>query len=126
MAAARLSNAISSMLLISRASSMTCWPSATLSPARSSSNIIGGLVVSTARGMAAEPAPRVVQESGDLLRGAPHQAESRRHGPAQADQAGLAQFRSQPRHVEPVMHGSRAEIPQDRLPPAGRERAERH
>ena len=56
MAAARLSSAISSADFTSRASSMTCWPSLTLSPAFSSSNIIGGSMMSTPTGILATPA----------------------------------------------------------------------
>ncbi len=59
MAAERLRSAISSMFLISRASSMTCWPSATLSPAFSSSNIIGGSMISTPIGILSQPASRM-------------------------------------------------------------------
>ena len=51
MAAARLSSAISSTFLISRASSITCWPSSTLRPAFSNSNIIGGSMMSTPIGI---------------------------------------------------------------------------
>ena len=58
MAAARLSSAISSADLISRASSMICWPSTILSPAFCSSNIIGGSTMSTPIGMSATPASR--------------------------------------------------------------------
>ena len=56
MAAARLSSAISSADLISRASSMVCWPSATFSPAFSNSNIIGGSMMSTPTGILSTPA----------------------------------------------------------------------
>ena len=56
MAAARLSSAISSMFLISRASSMTCWPSTIFSPAFCSSNIIGGSMMSTPTGILSTPA----------------------------------------------------------------------
>src|SRR5437660_746464 len=55
MAAARLSSAISSMFLTSRASSITCWPSAIFSPAFSNSNIIGGSMMSTPTGMPPPP-----------------------------------------------------------------------
>ena len=60
MAAARLSNAISSAHLISRASSITCWPSFTFKPAFSSSNSIGGSMMSTPIGM------RRVMAQGDF------------------------------------------------------------
>ena len=53
MAAARLSSAISSADFTSRASSMICWPSLTFSPAFSSSNIIGGSMMSTPIGILA-------------------------------------------------------------------------
>ena len=56
MAAARLSSAISSADFTSRALSMTCWPSLIFSPAFSSSNIIGGSMMSTPIGILATPA----------------------------------------------------------------------
>ena len=51
----------------------------------------------------------------DLLGVALHQAERRIDGAAQADQAGLAVLRLEPGRVELVVHGGRAEIPQDRI-----------
>ena len=56
MAAARFKSAISSADLTSRALSMTCWPSLIFSPAFSSSNIIGGSMMSTPIGILATPA----------------------------------------------------------------------
>ena len=59
MAAARFKSAISSAHLISRASSITCWPSWIFSPAFSNSNIIGGSTMSMPIGMSATPASRM-------------------------------------------------------------------
>ena len=56
MAAERLSSAISSMFLSSRASSITCWPSTILRPAFSNSNIMGGSMMSTPTGILCTPA----------------------------------------------------------------------
>ncbi len=113
MAAARLSSAISSTFLISRASSITCWPSSILRPAFSSSNIMGGSTMSMPTGCLATPASR--RMPGDLLGVALHEARGRRHRAAQADQARLAVLLEQPGRVEPVVHGGRAEVPHDRL-----------
>src|ERR1051326_5229897 len=54
----------------------------------------------------------LAQQARDLLGVAAHQAERRRHGAAQADEAGLAQLRAEPGHVEPVVDRGRAEVPQ--------------
>ncbi len=66
--------------------------------------------------------PAIAQQRGDLLRVALHQPERRRHRAAQPDQARLAVLLEQPRHVEPMVHRGRAEIPQDGLRPAGQQR----
>ena len=76
-------------------------------------------MMSTPIGMLATPAS--LDQRGDLLGVALHQAERRIDGAAQADQAGLAVLRLEPRRVELVMHGGRAEVPQDRLAAAARE-----
>ncbi len=55
MLAAMLSSMISSRLLISRASSMTCWQSRTSMPWRFSSNSTGGSTRSTPIGILATP-----------------------------------------------------------------------
>ena len=62
------------------------------------------------------------QQRGDFLGVIFHQAEARRHGAAQADEAGLAMLLQQPRRIEPVVHGGRAEIPDDRLLALGEQR----
>ena len=58
MAAAWLSSMISSMFLISRASSITCWPSTTFMPAFCNSKNIAVSAISTPTGMSATPAAR--------------------------------------------------------------------
>src|SRR5436309_6163864 len=45
----------------------------------------------------------------------------RRHRAAQAEQAGLAVLRLEPGRIELVVHGGRAEVPQDRIGAAARE-----
>ena len=44
-----------------------------------------------------------------------HQPEGRVDGAAQAEQAGLAVLGLEPRRIEPVVHGGRAEVPEDRI-----------
>ena len=119
MAAARFSSAISSMLLISRASSMVCWPSAILRPAFCSSNSIGGSMMSTPTGMLPTPASRISEAISSACRSIrPKDGDD---GAAQAEQARLAVFRLEPRRIEPVVHGGRAEVPQDRIGAAARQ-----
>ena len=55
------------------------------------------------------------QERSHLLGVMLHQAEGRIDGAAQADKAGFAVLRLEPRRIEPVMDGGRAEIPKDRV-----------
>ena len=80
-------------------------------------------MMSTPTGMLATPAS--LMQRGDFLGVALHQAERRIDGAAQADQAGLAVLRLEPGRVELVMHGRRAEIPQDRIAGAGEQRPAR-
>ena len=54
-----------------------------------------------------------------------HQPEGRIDGAAQADQAGLAVLRLEPRRIELVMDGGRAEVPQDRILAADQQRKAR-
>ena len=56
-----------------------------------------------------------LNERRDLLGVALHETECGVDGAAQTDQASLAILRLEPRRVELVVHGSRAEIPQDRI-----------
>jgi hypothetical protein len=63
----------------------------------------------------------LADECRDLLGVGLHQSEGGIDGPAQADQAGLAILRLEPWRVELVMHGRRAEIPQDRIVAAARQ-----
>ena len=65
------------------------------------------------------------QDRGEFLGVLLHQAEGGRHGAAQADQAGLAVLRVEPRRIELVMHGGGAEVPQDRFAGAGQQRPAR-
>ena len=58
MAAARFSSTISSTFLISRASSMICWPSTMVMPAFCSSNSIGVSTMSTPTGILSTLASR--------------------------------------------------------------------
>ena len=123
MAAARLSSAISSADLISRASSITCWPSATLSPAFSQLEHHRRLDDVDADRHVGDAG--LADQRGDLLGVALHQPERRIDGAAQADQPGLAVLRLEPGRVELVVHGGRAEIPQDRLAVAREQRPAR-
>ena len=120
MAAAWLSSMISSMFLISRASSITCWPSTTFMPAFCSSKNIAVSAMSTPTGMSATPA--AAQQAHDFLGMRLHQPDRRRHGAAHAEHAGAAIVRDQPVAVDAVMHRGRAEVPHDRLAVAGEQR----
>ena len=76
-------------------------------------------MMSTPTGILATPASR---SSAAISLGVPlHQPEGRVDGAAQAEQAGLAVLRLQPRRIEPVVHGGRAEVPQDRIGAAPRQ-----
>ncbi len=111
---------ISSMFLISRASSMTCWPSTTFIPAFCSSKNIAVSAISTPTGMSATPASR--SSAHDLLGVRLHQPDRRRHRAAHAEHAGAAIVRHQPVAVEAMVDRGRAEIPHDRLAVAGQQR----
>src|SRR5262249_17018203 len=63
-----------------------------------------------------------LEERGELLGMALHQPECWIDRAAQPDQPGLAVLGLEPRGVELVMHGSRAEIPQNRLAVASKQR----
>ena len=121
MAAAWFSSVISSMFLISRASSITCWPSTSLMPALLQLEPHAGL--DRGRRRPACPAtPASLQQARDLLGVPLHQARRRRHGAAHAEHAGAEVLRRQPVAIEPVMHGGRAEVPDDRILVAGQQR----
>ena len=64
---------------------------------------------------------RLPDQGGNLVGMPLHQSEGRRDGAAQAEQARLTVFRLEPRSVEPVVHGGRAEVPQDRIGAAASE-----
>src|SRR5262249_52773026 len=65
---------------------------------------------------------RLADERRDLLGVTLHQAERGRDGAAQADQPGLAVLRLEPRHVQPMVDGGGAEVPQDRVAIARQQR----
>ena len=120
MAAAWLSSTISSMFLISRASSMICWPSTTCSPASCSANSMAVSARSTPTGMSVDAG--LAQQRHDLLGVGLHQAERGRDRAAHAEHAGPAGGRRQPVAIEPVMDGGRAEVPDHGLVAAGQQR----
>jgi len=61
----------------------------------------------------------LIQHRLDLERGAAYQARVGRHSATQSDHAGVAASRLQPRRVNTMVGGGRAEIPQMRLAVAG-------
>ena len=65
---------------------------------------------------------RFLEQAGDLLGVALHEAGRRRHGAAHAEHAGAEVLRRQPVAIEPVMHGGGAEVPLDRIVVAGQQR----
>ena len=113
MAAARFRSAISSIDLISRASSMVCWPSANGEAGLLQLEQHRRLDDVDADGHLGDAG--IAQQRGDLAGMPLHQAEGRVDRAAQAEQAGLAVLRLQPGRIEPVVHGGRAEVPQDRI-----------
>ena len=64
----------------------------------------------------------LLRSDHDLLGMALHQAGRGRHGAAHAEHAGAAIGRVEPVAIEAVVHGGRAEIPDDRLLVAGEQR----
>src|SRR6202048_483995 len=66
--------------------------------------------------------PRLLEQRGDLLGVALHQPEGGIDRAAQPDEPRLAVLRQEPGGVELVMHRGRAEVPQDRLAVAGKQR----
>ena len=123
MAAARFNSAISSADLISRASSMTCWPSTIFRPAFCSSNIIGGSMMSTPTGMLATPAS--LQQRGDFLGVALIRPKAGSTVPRRPSRPALQFSGASQGAIELVMHGGRAEVPQDRLAGARQQRPAR-
>ena len=124
MAQAVLSRRISSIDLTSRASSMTCWPSRTVTPA----SVEGG----QHRRLDDVDAERHVggalglEDRRDLARRGTEQAGVRGHGAAQPDHPGMDVLRPQPRAVQPVVLGGRAEVPDVRVAAAGQQRVAGH
>ena len=114
---------ISSWDLISRASSITCWPSATVMPAACEREPHGRLDEVDAEGHVRDAL--LAQDGGDL-RGEPvEQAHARRHRAPQAGHAAPDVVVLQPRRVEAVLLGGRAEVPQVRLAGPGQQREAR-
>ena len=120
MAAAVDSRAISSLDLICRASSITCWPSRMSMCCFCSSKKVGTSAKSTPTGSFLMPGLlQAVLDLGDLPGGEPGRG---RGGAAHGGVGGDAVLRLEPRAVEPVVHGGRAEVPQDQLAGAGVQR----
>ena len=115
---------ISSIDLTSRASSITCCPSRTVTPSSARAASIGGSTMSTPIGMSATPS--ALRMRAISLRGGPEQAGVRGHGAAQADHAGVDVLLAHPRAVEPVVLGGRAEVPDVRVAAAGQQRVAGH
>ena len=67
----------------------------------------------------------LLEDRSDLLGMALHQPELRRDGAAKAHEAGEAVLRLEPRRIELVVHGGRAEVPDDRLAVARQQRPAR-
>ena len=115
---------ISSIDLTSRASSMTCWPSRTVMP----SSAEGG----QHRRLDDVDADRHVgdalgpEDVADLAGGGAEQAGVRGDRAAQADHPGVDVLRAQPRAVEPVVLGRRAEVPDVRVAAARQQRVAGH
>ena len=115
---------ISSIDLTSRASSITCWASRTLTPSSARAASIGGSARSMPMGMSATPSSlriRAISFAADRNRPA-----SGGHGAAQADHAGVDVLRAHPRAVEPVVLGGRAEVPDVRIAAARQQRVAGH
>jgi hypothetical protein len=111
------SSMISSFDFSSLGSSITCWPSRTSMPSDWSSKQHRQLGHVDAERLAADA--RLVERRLDLERGPTEEARVGRHLAAQAVQHGAGIGRVQPRAVEAVVLGGRAEVPDDRLAVAG-------
>ena len=124
MAQAMFSSMISSADLTSRASSIVCWPSRTVILQASSAASIGGSTMSTPIGMSATPS--AARMSAISLAAPANRPGLRRHRAPQPDHPAADVLRRQPRAVEAVVLGRRAEVPEVRLAAAGQEREARH
>ena len=93
-------------------------------PSACSAASIGGSTMSTPSGMSATPSPR--RMSAISARCAGEQPDLWRDRAAQADHAAADVLGRQPRAVQPVVLGGRAEVPQVRLAAAGQQREARH
>ena len=123
-AQAMLSRMISSIDLTSRASSMTCWPSRTVTPSSARAASIGGSTMSTPIGMSATPSARriaAISRAADRNRPA-----SGATAPRRPTMPGVDVLLAQPRAVEPVVLGGRAEVPDVRVAAAGQQRVAGH
>ena len=113
------SSVISSWLLISRASSIVCWPSRTSMPAFCSSNSIGGSTTSTPSGMWPTPSSsRIALISRAASR---NSVRIGADGAAHAGHAGAAVVRLQPRRIQLVVLRGGAEVPDVRIAVAGKQ-----
>ena len=116
---------ISSTDLTSRASSIDLLrrrgPS---TPSASSAASIGGSTMSTPIGMSATPSARRI--SAISLAAPREQPGIRRDGAAQADHPAADVLGQQPRAVQPMVLGGRAEVPDVRLAAPGQEREAGH
>ena len=90
----------------------------------SSAASIGGSTMSTPIGMSATPS--ALRISRDLARGGAEQAGVRGDGAAQADHPGVDVLRPQPRAVQAMVLGGRAEVPDVRIAAAGQQRVAGH
>ena len=113
MAAAWFRSTISSMFLISRASSMTCWPSTTFMPAFCSSKNIAVSARSTPTGIVGDAG--LAQERHDLLRVACIRPAAGGTVPRMPSMPARTLVGNQPVAIEAVVDGGRAEVPDDRL-----------
>ena len=92
--------------------------------ASASAASIGGSTRSTPSGMSATPS--ALRSARDLAGGGPEEAGVRGDGAAQSDHAGVDVLLAQPRAVEPVVLGGRAEVPDVRIAAAGQQRVAGH
>ena len=107
-----VSSEISSCVLISRASDISCWPSTMLRPSFWSANSTGGSTTSTPTGSLCRPA--LLELDADLAGDVLGPAHLGRHRAAHQRDAGARPL-AQPVAVELVMLGGGAEVPEDRL-----------
>ena len=103
---------------------MVCWPSRTVMWQASSAASMGGSTMSTPTGMSDTPSSR--RMSAISLAAPVKSPASGATAPLQPDHPAADVLRRQPRAVEAVVLGRRAEVPEVRLAAAGEEREARH